>query len=190
MKRKKAYTRTADKEVSPPAKKTRECTSSPDIVCLSGPRPLLPEWYNTRCYNPLMIDVQQQLCRELGLQFVRSNVYTAGGPDVPLRPPTSVHRVPGDGNCLFRSLCYAITGSERQHFRLRRAIITHMRCTEACMSLLASHMGDDVVTIDEYIEHSRMDCNYSWGTHNEMLVLAHMAGLKMASYSVSIIIQG
>ena len=25
------------------------------------------------------------------------------------------------------------------------------------MSLLASPMGDDVVTIDEYIEHSRMD---------------------------------
>ena len=34
-KRKKVYTRTADKEASPPAKKTREC--SPDIVCLSGP---------------------------------------------------------------------------------------------------------------------------------------------------------
>ena len=182
-KRKKAYTRTADKEVSPPAKKTRECTSSPDIVCLSGPRPLLPEWYNTRCYNPLTIDVQQRLCRELGLQFVRSNGCTAGGPDVPLRQPTSVHRVPGDGNCLFHSLCYAITGSERQHFRLRRAIVTHMRCTEACMCLLDSHMGDDVVTIDEYIEHSRMDRNYSWGTHNEMLVLAHMAGLNMASYN-------
>ena len=51
------------------------------------------------------------------------------------------------------------------------------------MSLLASHMGDDVVTIDGYIEQSRMDCNYSWGTHNEMLVLAHMAGLNMASYN-------
>ena len=61
-KRKKVYTRTADKEVSPPAKKTRECTSSPDIVYLSGPRPLLPEWYNTRCYNPLTIDVQEWLC--------------------------------------------------------------------------------------------------------------------------------
>ena len=115
------------------------------------------------CYNPLTIDVQQRLCRELGLQFVRSNGCTAGGPDVPLRPPTSVHRVPGDGNCLFRSLCYAITGSE-QHFRLRRAIITHMRCTEACMSLLASHMGDDVITIDEYIEHSRMTVSM-YGAH-------------------------
>ena len=28
-----------------------------------------------------------------------------------------------------------------------------------------------------------MDRNYAWGTHNEMLVLAHMAGLNIASYS-------
>ena len=107
-----------------------------------------------------MINVQQWVCCQLGLQFVRSNGWTARGPDVPLRPPTSVHRVPGG---LFHSLCYAITGSE-QHFRLRRAIITHMRCSEACMNLLASHMGDEVGTIDEYIEHSCMDRKYAWGT--------------------------
>ena len=51
------------------------------------------------------------------------------------------------------------------------------------MSLLASHMGDEVVPIHEYIEHSRMDRNYSWGTHNEILVLAHIAGLNMTSYN-------
>ncbi len=45
-------------------------------------------------------------------------------------------------------------------------------------------MGDEFVTIDEYIEHSRMDHNYAWGTHNEMLVLAHMAGLNIASYNI------
>ena len=50
-------------------------------------------------------------------------------------------------------------------------------------NLLASYMGDEDVTIDEYIEHLRMDRNYVWGTHDEMLVLAHMAGLNIASYS-------
>ena len=29
------------------------------------------------------------------------------------------------------------------------------------MNFLARHMGNEVVTIDEYIEHSRMDRNYS-----------------------------
>ena len=29
-------------------------------------------------------------------------------------------------NCLFRSLCYIITGSQAQHFELRTAIVAHM----------------------------------------------------------------
>ena len=30
-----------------------------------------------------------------------------------------------------------------------------------------------------------MDRNYTWGTHNEMIVLAHMAGINMASYNIN-----
>ncbi len=74
-KRKKAYTHTADKEVSPPTKKTCECTSSPDIVCLSGPRPAEPTWYHTHCCNPLTVEQQRSMCRELGLQFVCQWMY-------------------------------------------------------------------------------------------------------------------
>ena len=38
----------------------------------------------------------------------------------------SLKRIVGDGNCLFRSLCYIITGSEEQHLALRAAIVHHM----------------------------------------------------------------
>ena len=51
------------------------------------------------------------------------------------------------------------------------------------MALLAGHIDYDVVTIDEYIEHSHMDRNYTWGSHTEMIVLAHMAGVNIASYN-------
>ena len=40
------------------------------------------------------------------------------------------YKVRGDGNCLFRALCYVITGSERQHFKLRSLIIEHLRSTD------------------------------------------------------------
>ena len=53
----------------------------------------------------------------LGLEFVRENRFTLGGPNVALCPPTRVHRVMGDGNCLFYS--YIITGSIREHLTLR-----------------------------------------------------------------------
>ena len=70
--------------------------------------------------------------------YICANKCTPGDPNVRLRHPTSVHKIRRDGNCLFRALCYVITGSERQHFKLRSLIIEHLRSTEACMRLLTS----------------------------------------------------
>ena len=38
----------------------------------------------------------------------------------------SLKKIRGDGNCLFHSLSYIITGGEDQHFALRTAIVHHM----------------------------------------------------------------
>ena len=142
-----------------------------------------PVWYHTRSYNPLTVEDQRRVCNDLGLQFVCANGCSAGGPHVSLRHPTSVHHIRGDGNCLFRTFSYAITGSERQHLRVRSAIIRHMRCTDACMSLLGGYISD--LTIEEYIERSQMAQNYVWGSQNEMFVQAHMAGVNIASYNTT-----
>ena len=59
---------------------------------------------------------QHNACTTLALQFVISNRLTRpGGPNVELRPPNNIKRIRGDGNCLFRSFSYIITGSEEQH---------------------------------------------------------------------------
>ena len=83
-------------------------------------------------YNPVTPDWQRQACQQLGLEFVRENGITLGGPNVALCPPTRVHRVEGDGNCLFYSLCYIITGSIREHLTLRSLIIQHLRTQIGC----------------------------------------------------------
>ena len=110
-----------------------------------------------------------------------ANGCTAGGPHVPLRHPTSVHHIRGDGNCLFRAFSYAITGSERQHLRVRSAIIRHMRCTDACMSLL----GGYILQYTNTNKRSQMAHNYVWGSQKEMFVLAHMAGVNIGSYNTT-----
>ena len=38
----------------------------------------------------------------------------------------TVKHITGDGNCLFRSFAYIMTGSEDQHMALRTAILQHM----------------------------------------------------------------
>ena len=89
--------------------------------------------------------------------------------DVPLRTPRSMHHIQGDGNCLFCAFSYAITGSERQHFFLRRAIIQYVRTTDECMRLLEGHIVDDV-TFDDYIQRTRIDKEGTWG-HKPRLAL-------------------
>ena len=131
----------------------------------------------------MSVDWQQRACQQLGLQFVCDNRTTPGGPDVRLTHPASVHEVDGDGNCLFRALCYIITGSDDQHLLLRRRIVEYIRSTDLCLRLLANHIEHEFVTIDEYIEGSRMDRDGSWGTTAEVITLALMLGVNIVSYS-------
>ena len=48
-----------------------------------------------------------------------------GGPDVILTRPDLrfLRSIGGDGNCMFRSLSYVISGSEEHHFEIRLAIV-------------------------------------------------------------------
>ena len=164
---------TKENENLPPAKKRRR------IRHIGTQRPV-QSWYR---YNPVSVDWQRRACQQLGLRFVCDNRTTPGGPDVRLNHPASMHEVDGDGNCLFSSLCYIITGSVNQHLLLRRLIVEYMRSTEACMRLLANHIDYEFVTIDEYIEASRMDRDGSWGTTAEIITLAHMLGVNIVSYN-------
>ena len=85
------------------------------------------EWPEYR-YYPVDEEWQRNACSQLGLRFVRPFMCVSGGPDVVLTRPNSasLKKIIGDGNCLFRSLCYIITGSQLQHFELRSAIVAHM----------------------------------------------------------------
>ena len=115
-----------------------------------------------------------------GLCFVHAKRRTTGGPDAKLKHPASVKKTTGDGNCLFRALCYIITGSVREHFKLGSLIVEHMRSTEACMTLLVNYIK---VIIEEYTEASHMDQDGAWGTTAEMLLLARMLEANRASYN-------
>ena len=153
----------------------KEVVIDSDLILLLPEESVVPEWYQSGIFNPLGEETQRCLCRQLRLRFIKSNRCTGGGMDVPLRAPRSMHRIQGDGNCLFRAFSYAITGSERQHLFLRRAIIHYMRTTDECMRLLAGYLVD--VTIEDYIQRTCIDEEGTSGSQIEMYVLAHMTGL-------------
>ena len=48
-----------------------------------------------------------------------------------------------------------------------------MQSTDLCTGLLANHIEHEFVTIDEYIEGSRMDRDGSWGTTAEAITILY-----------------
>ena len=58
-----------------------------------------------------------------------------------------------------------------------------MRTTDECLRLLAGNIADDD-TIDDYIQHTRIDEEGTWGSQTEMYVLAHMTGQNIFSFNI------
>ncbi len=78
----------------------------------------------------------------MGLQFHGKNKVRPGGPNVALKRPDlrTVKRIGRDGNCLFRSFAYIISGSEDQHMAVRAVILNHM--VDIAHFLLGPHIKD------------------------------------------------
>ena len=76
-------------------------------------------------FHPVDEQWQCNACTSLGLEFRGTNRVQPGGPDVTLKRPDArrVRHILGDGNCLFRSFSYLITGCEGQHVAVRAALL-------------------------------------------------------------------
>ena len=133
-------------------------------------------------YYPVDVTWRRNACTTLGLQYRRSARLTAGGPHVVLTPPDphGITHITADGNCLFRSFSYIITGSQEQHMAVRRAILNHM--VQIAHFLLFHHMPSQYLSIQEYIQHTHMDRDSAWGSDLEILTLCHLLGTCIFSY--------
>ena len=156
-------------------------------------------------YNPVDVEWQLRVCRHLGLGFCGPNRITPGSPNAPLANPVGFKNIRGDGNCMFRSLSFIITGSEDQHMHVRRAIIRHMRdignvLWESQISPLLNNLrsigvvsvgnnqspnADHMAGINQYIAATRMDHDKTWGSEVEIMVLAHLLDTAVYSYDTA-----
>ena len=89
----------------------------------------------------------------------------------------------GDGNCMFRSFSYVITGSQAQHMAVRQAILDHM---VAISHLLYAHQYDlfaGYSSVQQYIEDTKMNQNETWGSDIEIITLSHLINTCIFTYS-------
>ena len=175
-----------------PLEKKRSDATTKDCVLTGFDMPLVrTEWPEYR-YYPVDEEWQRNACRQLGLRFVRTFMCVSGGPDVVLTRPntTSLKKISGDGNCLFRSLCYIITGSQAQHFELRSAIVAHMLSIPNLLCGLGSdghrnYFYGNYDSVEIYLATTNMANNGTWGTDTEMCVLAHLLNAVVYNFNSS-----
>ena len=164
-----------------------------DCEVVGVDRPVAPryEWTNHR-YYPVDVEWQRRACEMLGIRFVRPFQRRDGGSHVILTRPDlrSLRSIGGDGNCLFRALCYIISGSEGQHEDIRSAIVAHMLSIPELVcgtgpdgnrNYLVTY-DDGYSSVEDYLARSGMAESGVWGGDFEMCILAHLLHTPIYSF--------
>jgi len=130
---------------------------------------------------------QRSVCARLGLQFCNEARLNPGGPNIPIKRPDlrTVRRIVGDGNCLFRSFSYVITGSQDQHMAVRTAILTHMRSIYHLLLDQGVIPENLYSSVQEYISEQSLDEPGSWGSEVETFTFAHLLQTPILTYDKS-----
>ncbi|XP_029901985.1 uncharacterized protein LOC115355355 [Myripristis murdjan] len=129
-------------------------------------------------FRPLSIDVCRVLCSKLNVDCVKvgSAVSTEVGL---LGVPCSKDRIVADGNCFFRAISQAVSGSQKHHRRIRLAVCKELqRNADRYQSLLRSEYS----SVLEYIEQSRMRRVSSWATEVEIQATADWLGISVFTF--------
>ena len=74
-----------------------------------------------------------------------------------LTEPAILHKITGDGNCLFRALSYIMIDLSTCNDVIRNKILDHMSSIE---NLLLPHMG---MSLNDYLQSSGMHQEGVWG---------------------------
>ena len=96
--------------------------------------------------------------------------------DKVLSTPKTVQAIKGDGNCFFRSVSFAITGTQLHHRTVRDNVVTYMN---AHAEKIQNHYGHN------YLESSNMSENAEWATEAELFAAAAYLETDIQVYTKS-----
>ncbi|XP_061811977.1 uncharacterized protein, partial [Nerophis lumbriciformis] len=128
-------------------------------------------------FRPLGDDVCRALCSQLKVDFMK-----VGGlvhrEVCYLGVPCLSEKIVPDGNCFFRAVSQAVSGSQKNHRKIRLAACRELENNEAkYRGLLRSEMS-----LLEYIKQSRMKCVKTWATEVEIQATANYLGIDIFSF--------
>ena len=126
-----------------------------DVLALGSIDFILPD------FKPLSLIGQIQICKDLRLNIVNPVSCKNNNNKTNLNDlfPSSMFQVPMDGNCLFTSLSYLITGSIENHQQMRLSITDNIMGTlsDVCNKFIRNKFPRSVINYrnsKDYIKKS------------------------------------
>ncbi|XP_072572246.1 uncharacterized protein [Paramormyrops kingsleyae] len=111
-------------------------------------------------FSPLTTQQQRRLSCKLGVVYVEHGHVDVTA-EFPMGDPCRTMPITGDGNCFFRSVAFAITGSEREHRKIRCAVVAHILRDE---SRYAACLREGHSSVTQYVAASRMKYVGTWAS--------------------------
>lgn len=126
---------------------------------------------------------RKQLAEQLGLTTVCEVDYQSSG-----HCPKKLATMKGDGNCLFRAISFSLTGSERSHMRVRRAITGRISedngsfIRNMCRRNMLATVMESKDPAKSYLDQSGMEKSGTWDTEVEIFAAAGLLQTDIAVY--------
>lgn len=130
-------------------------------------------------YNPITVELQKTLSANLSIQNKNIPETFPKRSNVMLGKPVQTSEIISDGNCFFRAISFAITGSQDHHHEIRKKTCEHMIKIERKLSSLINE------PIENYLQRTRMMESRVWATQVEIFALAHFLKTNIYVYSLS-----
>ena len=134
-------------------------------------------------FVPLQTEDKKMLCCKLNINYcgTHSESLENQNGNMYIGKPIDIKRSIGDGNCYYRTMAYAISGTERNHLLLRKANITHLLENEDLFRCTL-----DTSTYNSVREHvfaNRLMDSERWSNDTEIFSFANMIGFDIYSYN-------
>ncbi|XP_055956955.1 uncharacterized protein LOC126820662 [Patella vulgata] len=130
-------------------------------------------------FHTLGLDEQIRICTQLNIVNRLDSNYSNRN-RCPINQPSQIKSITGDGNCYFRSVSYAISGTEVNHRIVRLAVVNHLKNNAA---IFTPYLRAGFLSVDDYLKRSRMRYLGSWATELEIYVCADLLQVDIYTYS-------
>ena len=126
---------------------------------------------------------RQQKIAQLHLPIRQTMSTTNEHPATQLTMPSLFREIIPDGNCYFRCISFAVTGSEEYYNNIRQSICEYIRSNP---DTIQEYLPENVQgNVELYLQTSRMELNSTWASEVEIFATAFLLQTNIYIYTKS-----